>query len=216
MGYSGKWKSIDQIPQRAVDEGLIDRLGTIDPSDGGRTYRYSLSGDYQKQLAGGLLQTTAYAIRYYLKLYSNFTYYLDDPVNGDQFHQTDHRFVSGVKLSHRRFDRWAGRLMQNTVGVQVRSDDIGTVGLYHTRARQLLDTVRQDAVLQTSIGGYLQNEIAWTPWLRTLGGLRVDGYRFRIDASDPAKGGIDRTGIVSPKRQRHRLLLHVTVAGRAA
>jgi TonB-dependent receptor-like protein len=80
MGYSGKWNSTDQIAQRAVDAGLIDRLGAIDPSDGGRTYRYSLSGDYQKQFAGGQLQSTAYAIRYYLKLYSNFTYYLDDPV----------------------------------------------------------------------------------------------------------------------------------------
>jgi outer membrane receptor protein involved in Fe transport len=199
MGYRGTWNSTDQIPKRAVSNGLIERFGTIDPTDGGDTYRYSGSFEWQRTQDNATTKLTAYGIGYNLNLFSNFTFFLRDPVNGDQFHQTDHRFVSGVKLSHRRFDRWAGRLMQNTIGVQVRSDDIGTVGLYHTRARQLLDTVRQDSVLQTSIGGYLQNEIAWTPWLRTLGGLRVDGYRFLIDANDPANGGIDRTGIVSPK-----------------
>jgi hypothetical protein len=199
MGYRGTWNSTDQIPRRAVSDGLIERFGAIDPTDGGDTYRYSGSFEWQRTQDNATTKLTAYGIGYNLNLFSNFTFFLRDPVNGDQFHQTDHRFVSGVKLSHRRFDRWAGRLMQNTIGMQLRSDDIGTVGLYHTRARQLLDRVRQDSVLQTSIGGYLQNEIAWTHWLRTLGGLRVDGYRFRIDASDPANGGIDRTGIVSPK-----------------
>ena len=54
-------------------------------------------------------------------------------------------------------------------------------------------------MLQTSGAGYAQNEIAWTPWLRTLAGLRVDGYRFRVDASDPENGGVKQAGIVSPK-----------------
>jgi outer membrane receptor protein involved in Fe transport len=89
--------------------------------------------------------------------------------------------------------------VQNTVGVQLRNDDITTVGLYHTQARKLLDTVRHDAVLETSAAGYAQNEIAWTPWLRTLAGLRVDGYRFGVDAGAPENGGTRLAGIVSPK-----------------
>src|SRR5438552_10775136 len=116
MGYSGKWTSTDQIPQRAVDEGLIDGLGTIDPTDGGRHYRYSDSGDYQKQLAGGLLQTTAYAIRYYLKLYSNFTYYLDDPVNGDQFNQYDNRKILGWSITLRNLGPWTASLFGRYFG----------------------------------------------------------------------------------------------------
>jgi TonB-dependent receptor-like protein len=197
MGYRGAWNSTDQIPKRA--EGLIGRFGTIDPTDGGDTYRYSGSFEWQRTHGNAATKLTAYGIGYGLTLFSNFTFFLDDPVNGDQFQQVDHRFVSGARLSHRRFDRWAGRSMQNTVGVQVRHDDIDRVGLYHTRARRLLDTIREDSVRQTSVGGYLQNEIAWTPRLRTLGGLRVDGYRFRVDAGDPPGGGIDRSGISSPK-----------------
>jgi len=85
------------------------------------------------------------------------------------------------------------------VGVQVRNDDIPKVGLYHTKARQRLDTVREDAVMETSAGAYAQNETAWTPWLRSLAGLRVDGYRFDVDSNDPANGGTKTAGLVSPK-----------------
>src|SRR6185295_1132621 len=88
---------------------------------------------------------------------------------------------------------------QNTVGVQLRNDDITNVGLYHTEARRRLHTIRQDGVLQTSGAGYAQNEIVWAPWLRSLAGVRLDGYRFKVDASDPANGGVKLAGIVSPK-----------------
>lgn len=199
MGYRATWASTDQIPERAVSNGAIDRFGNIDPTDGGDTYRYSGSLEWQRTRGNAATKLVAYGIGYDLNLFSNFTFFLDDPVNGDQFQQADHRFVSGAKLSHRRMGRLAGRPAQNTVGVQVRHDDIGAVGLYHTRARERLHTVREDAVRQTSVAAYAQNETEWTPWLRTLGGLRVDGYRFRVDASEPHNGGTDRAGLVSPK-----------------
>lgn len=74
--------------------------------------------------------------------------------------------------------------LENTVGVQLRNDDITNIGLYHTEARQRLATTRQDSVLQTSGAVYAQNDVAWTPWLRTLAGLRLDGY--------PGSPGISR------------------------
>ena len=92
--------------------------------------------------------------------------------------------------------------MQNTVGVQLRNDDIANVGLYHTRARQPLETMREDAVLQTSVAGYAQNETAWTPWLRTLAGVRVDGYRFDVEAGEPANSGTDYAGARQPEGRR--------------
>ena len=95
MAYDGKWNSTDQVAQRAVDEGLIGRYGTLDASDGGTSSRYSLSVDYSAPLAGGQFQTTAYWFKYRLNLFSNFTYFLDDPVNGDQFEQADDRNVLG-------------------------------------------------------------------------------------------------------------------------
>ena len=199
MGYWAKWNSTDQVPARAIESGLISRFGAIDNTDGGDTYRYSGSVEWQRSASNTSTKVTAFGIGYNLNLFSNFTYFLDDPVHGDQFHQFDHRFIAGGKVSHQRIGHWLGHEVQNTIGVQLRNDDIPTVGLYHTEARQLLDTVRQDSVMETSAAVYAQNETQWTPWLRTLAGVRVDGYRFRVDAGDPENGGTRREGIASPK-----------------
>jgi outer membrane receptor protein involved in Fe transport len=199
MGYRGTWNSTDQVPRRAIDEGLIDRFGTLDPSDGGNSYRYSGSLEWQRTRGNASTKVIAYGIGYDLNLFSNFTFFLDDPAHGDQFQQADHRFISGGKVTYRRIDRMAGRQAQNTIGFQLRNDDITNVGLYHTERRQLLDVVRQDAVIQTSAAVYAQNETAWTPWLRTLAGVRVDGYRFKVDAGDPENGGTTSENLASPK-----------------
>ncbi len=199
MGYRGRWNSTDQVPARAIDEGIINRFGTVDATDGGESYRYSASLEWQRTRGNASTRLIAFGIGYDLNLFSNFTYFLDDPENGDQFRQADHRFVTGARLSHRRLGRWAGRPVQNTVAVQVRNDNITNVGLYHTRARQALDTVRQDSVLQTSVGAWGQNETEWRPWLRTLAGVRLDGYRFRVNAELPANAGTEHAGLISPK-----------------
>jgi hypothetical protein len=199
MAYHATWDSTDQVPQRAIDEGLIGRFGAIDNTDGGDTSRYSGSLEWQRGSRNASTKVVAYGIGYNLNLFSNFTYFLDDPVHGDQFHQADHRFITGAKVSHRRLERWFGHEVQNTFGIQLRNDDIPTVGLYHTQARRLLETIRQDAVVETSAAAYAQNETVWTPWLRTIAGARVDGYRFQVEASDPENGGTRREGIVSPK-----------------
>ncbi len=199
MGYWAKWNSTDQVAQRAIDSGLISRFGGLDDTDGGDTYRYSGSLEWQRSGSNTSTKIVGYGIGYNLNLFSDFTYFLDDPVHGDQFHQADHRFITGAKVSHRRIGHWLGHQVQNTFGVQLRNDDIPTVGLYHTEERQLLETVRQDSVLETSAAAYAQNETEWAPWLRTIAGIRVDGYRFRVDAADPENGGTRRAGIVSPK-----------------
>ena len=199
MGYRGRWDSTDQVPARAIDDGRIDRFGTIDSTDGGDSYRYAGSVEWQRTRNNASTKVSAFGLAYDLNLFSNFTYFLDDPDNGDQFRQADHRFVSGAKVTHRRLGQWGSRPVQNVVGVQVRRDDIGNVGLYHTVARQPLETVREDSVRQTSVGGFAQNETQWTPWLRTLAGVRVDGYRFDVDAGEPANSGTDGAGLVSPK-----------------
>lgn len=199
MGYWATWNATDQVPQRAIDSGLISRFGSVDNTDGGDTYRYSGSFEWQRSGSNTSTKVVAYGIGYNLNLFSDFTYFLDDPVHGDQFHQADHRFITGGRVSHRRIGHWLGREVQNTFGVQLRNDDIPTVGLYHTESRQLLDTVRQDSVVETSAAAYAQNETEWAPWLRTIAGLRVDGYRFRVDGADAENAGTRRAGIVSPK-----------------
>jgi outer membrane receptor protein involved in Fe transport len=199
MGYHATWNSTDQIPQRAIDDGRIGRFGVVDGSDGGESSRYSASLEWQRTNGNASTRLTAYGLKYGLDLFSNFTYFLDDPVNGDQFQQTDHRFVSGARLTHRRIGRLAARATQNTIGLQFRNDKISDIGLYHTRERERLETIRHDSVLQTSAGAFAQNETEWTPWLRTLAGVRFDGYRFGVDSGIPENGGTGYAGLVSPK-----------------
>jgi hypothetical protein len=187
------------VPERAIASGLIPRFGSLDPSDGGQTHRYSGSFEWQRTRNNAVTNVTAYAVDSKLDLFSDFTYYLDDPVNGDQFEQVDARVVTGGNVTQRRLGRWFGRDVQQTYGVQVRNDDIGTVGLYHTKARRRLSTTRQDHVLQTSVAGFYQNEVAWTPKVRTQLGLRLDGYRFRVTSDLPENSGTDSASLASPK-----------------
>jgi outer membrane receptor protein involved in Fe transport len=199
MGYHGTWNATEATPQRAVDAGLVDRFGSIDPTDGGRTSRYSLGAEWQRGTNATLTKVSGFGLAYDLNLISNFTFYLDDPVHGDQIEQVDHRFATGVRVSHRRLTRWGVHAVQNTFGVQFRTDRIPEVAVYHTEERVRLETRTDADATVTSGGVYAQNEIEWTPWLRTTVGLRGDASRYRVDALDPANSGTASAGIVSPK-----------------
>ena len=199
MGYRGRWNATDQIAARAVEDGRIGRFGAIDPSDGGKSSRYSLSADYETTLAGGRLRTTLYGIRYYLSLFSNFTYYLDDPVNGDQFNQIDDRRIFGSNGSWSRAETIFGLPTTNTMGWDIRQDRLDPLGLYSTVQRERLSTTRQDKVRETSYAFYLQNQIQWTDWLRTIAGLRGDRYEFKVNSDKLANSGRRSAGIGSPK-----------------
>lgn len=199
MGYSGKWNATDQIAARALDQGFVDRFGSLDTSDGGKSHRYSLSGDYQQKLWGGQLQTIAYGIKYYLDLYSNFTYYLNDPIHGDQINQHDDRKIAGWNGSWTRRDQLFGLPMRNTVGWDIRYDDIDPVGLYNTQRRGRLATVRQDHVKESSGALYAENETHWTERLRTITGFRGDRYHFNVDSTLAENSGSRSAGQGSPK-----------------
>jgi len=200
MAYHGSWNATEASPQRAVDSGLIDRFGSIDPTDGGHTYRWSGSGEWQHATGNTLNKIQGYLIGYDLDLISNFTFYLDDPVHGDQQEQVDHRLVSGVKAFQKRQMRWGGHDVQNTFGVQFRNDNVGDVALYHTEARVRLDTRSQAKARVSSLGGYAENQVEWAPWLRTTAAVRLDGSWYNVDSlSDPRNSGTANAGIVSPK-----------------
>jgi outer membrane receptor protein involved in Fe transport len=199
MAYEGRWTATDQIARRAVDEGLIDRFGSLNDTDGGRSYRYSLSLDWQTRFAGGEFRTTAYGIRYYLDLFSDFTYYLDNPVQGDQFEQYDNRRIYGWNGAWSRSDELFGKHMTNTVGFDVRQDRIDPVGLYCTSRRDRLSTTREDRVRETSYALYFENQTQWTDKFRTIAGLRGDRYHFDVDSDLAENSGSRRAGIGSPK-----------------
>ena len=177
----------------------LDRFGTYDATDRGGTRRYSLSGEWRHSSTLGLTQVKAYAIDYALDLFSNFTYFLEDPVNGDQFEQEDERSVLGASVTQRFLSNWFGRDSESAAGLQGRLDDIPTVGLHHTQATRRLETIRQDDVTQRSGAALFQTSIQWTNALRTVAGLRSDLYGFDIRSDERANSGRRIASLLSPK-----------------
>jgi outer membrane cobalamin receptor len=189
MAYHGRWNSTDQIPGRAVDAGSIGRFDAIDDSDGGEARRYSLSGVWRQTTADSASKVSAYLIRNQLDLWSNFTYFLNDPVHGDQFAQPDRRVTSGVNALHTWHAHRGDTITSDlSVGVQAQNDNIFN-GLYHTEARQLLETTRQDHIVETSRAAWIENATRWGVSFRSIVGLRADDYRFRVRSSLPANSG---------------------------
>ncbi|MEO5935106.1 MAG: TonB-dependent receptor, partial [Duganella sp.] len=184
MAYRNRWNATDQVPQRAVRDGLIGRFGTLDASDGGDTARASLSWDLHRRRDGRITEASAYLMRSSLDLYSNFTYLLADPVDGDQFQQRERRTMGGFNASQTWLDKVGGIDMRNKVGIQTRYDRVSPIGLYATREREKLATVREDRIKEASAGLYLENTSYWLPALRTIAGLRYDAYRFDVNGRD--------------------------------
>jgi len=199
MGYDGRWNATDQIPERAIASGQISRFGAVDPTDGGNSHRYSLSAEYQDLTPQSLTTASAYLIAYHLDLFSNFTYFLSDTLHGDQIEQADDRVVMGLRALHRITFRSGDRQEYQTIGVDVRNDDIAGVGLFHTQARARLATIRDDHVLETSASPFVEGDAQWTRYLHTNLGVRADVYRFNLVSSYAPFSGDDVTGIVSPK-----------------
>jgi TonB-dependent Receptor Plug Domain len=197
--YSNNWDATDQIPQRAVDQGVISRLGAIDPSDGGRTQRFSLYSEWAYQGDKSLTQANAYLTYYRLHLFSNFTFSLDDPVNGDQFEQSDKRVVAGGQVSQTWYTTWLKAAMDHTLGLQVRHDAIPEVALFQTLRRDRIGTTRNDDVHETSVGFYYQNQTQWHPKVRSVLGVRGDVFVFDVNSDIPVNSGNKTDAIFSPK-----------------
>jgi TonB dependent receptor/TonB-dependent Receptor Plug Domain len=198
LAYDGRWSSTDQIPLAAIDRGEVGRFATLDPSDGGDSRRFSLSYDRSGARAEGTDQLNVYALSSALDLYSNFTYFANDPVNGDQFNQREDRIQCGASFARTREFDWADRPLSTTFGVQGR-DDLIDVALRHTAQRELIAVTRQDEVHESSIGLFARGIYSVAPWCRIETGARGDFYRFEVKGGDPVNSGTETAGIFSPK-----------------
>jgi outer membrane receptor protein involved in Fe transport len=199
MAYANKWNSTDQVPLRAITSGELDRFGEIDPTDGGNANRFSLSARMAKSDDAGWWKANFYAVRSTLDLYNNFTWFLNDPVNGDQFHQHDGRTMVGGNASRTLQGTLGGVRTETTLGIQTRYDDID-LGLTNTFQRTFLSNIRSDRVGESSIGVYAENTLYWTDWLRTTLGWRGDYYDGKVDSIfDANNSGHTKAAIGSPK-----------------
>jgi outer membrane receptor protein involved in Fe transport len=197
-GYDGSWDSTDQIPERAVDSGLLDRFGYVDPTDGGESSRYALNFEIEKPLGEWSLEASAYALDYHLDLFSNFTYALDTE-NGDQFEQFDDRQAYGLHAEVRRDNRIGSLPGKFRFGMESRFDDIGQVGLYLTENRVRRSTIREDEVQRLGLGFFAEQQVQATDWLRVIAGLRFDSAEFDVDSDLDANSGSASDSITSPK-----------------
>jgi hypothetical protein len=221
MAYRGVWQSSDQIPQRAIDDGRIDRLGYVDPRAGGKSERYSLQFDWRRTEGGTSVVTdgkastkqvqpapstddvwraSAYGFRYKLDLFSDFTYFLDDPERGDEFEQAEQRWVAGGEAAREWNNRnFLGALTNFVLGVQTRHDWIDPIGLYKSQANQRFHTVREDAVYEGSAGIFAEATSHWTDWFRTIAGVRGDYFWFDVASDHWRNSGSDSRGLINPK-----------------
>lgn len=195
--YDSSWRATDQVPLRAVQSGLIDRFGFIDPDLGGETTRLGVTGNATYSHAdGSQTRLNAYGVDYDFALFSNFTYLLDDPVNGDEFEQLDERTYYGASLVHEH--DLTSRLSLR-VGAETRHDDIFDIGLFRTAARQRVSAVRRDSVEETSLSTWGEADYDLTDRLRASVGLRADYYEAEVTAlSEPANGGSADDSLLSP------------------
>ena len=192
--YDAEWRSTDQVPQRAINSGRIPRLGFIDPDLGGKTRRIAINGS----AAVDDLNITAYALYYDFTLFSNFTYFENDPVNGDEFEQRDERFTAGGSAVQSWDLPFAGKTADLRIGGDIRYDHIFNLGLFNTNGRQRFNTIRDDTVNELSVSGFAEIEVALTDRLRASAGIRGDLYSYDVEANLPVNSDSGTEGIVTP------------------
>ncbi len=193
--YYSKWNATDQVPSRAIESGMIDELGYIDDDLGGNTTRLSLSGKVETEN----LNAQLYGQYYDFNLFSNFTYFLDDPVNGDEFEQFDNRSTWGGDISYQDELDSTQIDVAWTVGGSFRYDHIGDVGLYKTVSRTRNQAVRHDSVDELSLSAYGDLEFYPSEDLRLSSGVRVDRISYSVDALRSVNSGSGDQAVVSPK-----------------
>lgn len=171
--YNAHWNSTDQVPLSMIESGQLCRFCTMDPSDGGNTHRDILSGEWHRHDAAGYTKLAAYAQHYHLQLWSDFRFYENHPLTMDQFSQWETRNMFGGQIAKGWTHSLWGHDAITEVGLQSRFDNIH-VGLLTTQGRVPLSTVDSDWVREALLGVYAQNTTTWTPWFRSLFGLRAD------------------------------------------
>jgi len=207
--YRGTWHSSDQIPVDAIP--LVGFFGALNPTDGGESQRYSLQSEWHRSGANSETKITVYGFYYDLNLFSDFTYYLDDPIKGDQFEQQDRRWVAGFDAHHTISSTWFGRKLANTFGLQLRNDWVHN-GLFRTENRVRTDKTDINAChdepiprcvtdpnltailpagtdlnkfTDTVVSFYAENKIQWAEKFRSVVAVRGDDAKYVVTSLTP-------------------------------
>ncbi|MEO6489561.1 MAG: TonB-dependent receptor [Ferruginibacter sp.] len=199
-GFKSKWDASGQIPSRAVDNGTIERFGSLDPTEGGRTERYNanliLSHIFSKGLS---LVNQVFYTRNIFSLYSNFTFYLNDPINADEINQAEKRNIYGYNVKLIKINIYNSWSLTSTYGIGLRYDATQNTFLAHTKKRALLDYIKFGNIKEANAYGFIQQQAIIGRWVIDVG-VRLDYFHFdyfdKLQSTQlPAQG----KNIVSPK-----------------
>jgi outer membrane receptor protein involved in Fe transport len=213
MSYGSKWNGSGQIPARAVcgereagspppesvGQPCIDHFGYVDPTEGGATQRHMLSASFSTASEDSDLTAMLYVIKYRFSLYSNFTFFAEDPIHGDQIEQNDDRVTSGFDLRVRQHVHFRGAKFTTTAGLQSRFDAIDNA-LHHDEARVRLEDRVASRINETELALFVEENARLTDYLRFVVGARID--HIDVDVDDRLGGadsGVQGSTLLSPK-----------------
>lgn len=201
--HKSQWNASGEIPLRAVQDGSLDRFGAVDPSEGGRTMRGTGRLNYHYDTtSGGRFFANTYAQYYRFDLFTNFTLFQNDPINGDGFQQSDRRVMYGGDIGYKQTARWFDMDGAATVGVQTRVDHIHA-RLGPQALRNPLGSTSDTDITEASYAPFFKLEVQPTPWMRLAGGVRSEVFTFNVrnrcqTCLAQASGSAD-SGLVLPK-----------------
>ena len=203
-GFGSSWDASGQIPERAVNAGIVSRFGSIDNSEGGTTQRNNINLVYHTQIEASEFETQVYTNNYRFKLYSNFTLFLEDSINGDEIEQSDNRTIRGFN-SHYTIGHKLGSMFNKfTIGASYRADDIENQ-LWHAVKRKRLENRAHALIHQRSTGVYANEVFRFSDQLRLELGARFDYFIFDVEDLLPSDStyqnysGFNYQTLVSPK-----------------
>lgn len=179
-GFGSSWNATGQIPERAVATHVISRYGSIDPFEGGTTQRNNLQFTYSAKLGAGEFETQAYACSYRFKLFSNFTFFLNDPVHGDMIEQDDNRNIKGLNVKYSLGHSLLGLNNKLSIGGSYRADEIENQ-LWHAPSRERMDVRAHGLIHERANAVYINELFRLSSRLRAELGLRYDYYTFDVE-----------------------------------
>ncbi|MDO3423949.1 TonB-dependent receptor plug domain-containing protein [Chryseobacterium sp. APV1] len=197
--FNSKWDASGQIPERAVNSGLISHFGAIDNTEGGTTSRSNFNLQYERKMNDdSFIRNQVYFNKYDFELYSNFTFFMNDPINGDQIRQKDNRTIVGFQSEYN------GKINDNIsfkTGGGLRNDNNKDIELSHTKNRQtVLQYLSLGDINQTNLFGYGSWDLSFGKWLINAG-LRVDYFKFNVvdQLAENYQNQSEAKAVLSPK-----------------
>jgi hypothetical protein len=178
--FTSQWDASGQVPTRAVEAGLISRFGSIDNTEGGNTQRSNLNVQFTKRIDNNsFLKNTAFYSQYDFELYSNFTFFLNDSINGDQIRQKEKRQIYGFQSEYNRTMALGKTDFDLQIGAGLRTDFVKDIELSHTANRKnTLEQLKLGDVNETNFYSYINTEFAFGKWSINPA-LRMDFFKFQ-------------------------------------